>query len=216
MNRVVVVAPVPVPGLGKPMTEQGLAAWGVAQGLRAHGYAVTVLVPESVVGWTGSSSADSDFVVEAVDDRRLGSRIARGKAPTILFDPAHVGLLSADTFCVLHIDRAFQSDLGKVDAGKVVSALVRSDLVTVSSPELASYMLGWMLQTNRDVREFQTLLVPHVFGLDAPQPEPESGEPDSGKPDAASDGIAESAKRPSWHEERDARSSVASLVANLP
>lgn len=206
MNRVVLVAPAPVPGLGRSMTTQGLAAWGVAQGLRAHDYAVSVLVPESVVGWTGSPSTDSEVVVEAVADRRLGDRIARGKAPTILFDPSHVGLLARDTFCVLHVDEVFTPDRGKVDAGKIVSALVRSDLVTVSSPELASYVLGWMLQSNRDVRKFRSLLVQRVFALDAAQAE----EPGDQEFDA------EATKRRSWHQELDARSSVTRLVANLP
>jgi hypothetical protein len=48
-QSVVVLANDVVPGMGLPVAAPGLRAWGLATGLRAHGYRVTVVVDDNIV-----------------------------------------------------------------------------------------------------------------------------------------------------------------------
>lgn len=165
MNRVLVVTTEPLPLPGRPATGAGLRAWGLAQGLRAGGLDVRLLMPRDADATFGGgerapTATDPDWIVR-FDRTRLTERVAAENPDVIVMQ--HWGLMRelGEVDCPLAIDlagphllerRFWGSRTPEADLSEKLDALRRADYLTAGGTRQRLYFLpflamaGWAME----------------------------------------------------------------------
>ncbi len=164
-RRVVVACAGAVPGLDLPVSAAGLRSFGLAEGLRAHGFAVTVLVVEEGARLRREAAEDG---VEVVKARGVAARVeALGPAAVVAVDPLRLPRLSrGEGFtCVLDfcgpglLEPAGDRSAWMDERSRLVEEIGSADALTVTGAAKVPHYLAWALQTGRDVRKMPIRLV---------------------------------------------------------
>lgn len=176
-NRVIVLANDVTPGCGVPVAAPGLRAFGLAEGLRSHGFEVTTIVPKHLLqrvwGNTNPPPPLQPGTI-ALNGRDLAGYLDTAAPVTVLLinsnQIAHVkrapGLRYVlDVFAPKMLELAYQyqdrhplQELATLRQSKL-QALELADGIIVNGAKKVPYVLGWMLQTDRDPRTVPTAVV---------------------------------------------------------
>ncbi|MCA1722638.1 MAG: hypothetical protein LC779_16620 [Actinobacteria bacterium] len=124
---VIVVSNDLTPGFGLPVAAPGLRAFGLAEGLRNHGFSVRTVVPRAIVDrqWAGNVPPAPPADTDVIDMSRLSDYLAT-RAPV--------------TAIIINSNQA--DHLVKQEGVRIV--------LDFFAPK--PYFLSWLLQTARDVR----------------------------------------------------------------
>lgn len=165
-----------VPGCELPVAAPGLRQWGIAQGLRAHGLQTHLVVPRHVADrmWHGLPSPTSPEVL-VLDAAEIPEFVrSRGPAAVVLTNSNQVDVVGEVPDARLVFDFFAPKVLEDVcrlgsapPSGDVaalrqrkIRALERADAVIVNGAKKLPYVIAWLLQTDRDIREIPVLTVP--------------------------------------------------------
>lgn len=160
-REIVILSNDVIPGMGVPVAAPGLRAWGLAQGLRAHGHPVTVVVNEAVVRrvWHRPVPPPLPRSTRILPPARVGDLVrTRRPAAVVTINSNHVAALGDlgdsalvyDFFApkVLELAQARPgSDHAAVRARLVESklaALRSSQAVIVNGAKKMPYARDWM------------------------------------------------------------------------
>lgn len=173
MGRILLLTTEPLPVAGLPATGAGLRAWGLAQGLRAAGLEVRLLMPRTAAATyaaqdEGPSRAGWPAWVGLFDRPEL-ARAVRAEAPDAIV-LQHWGLARelGEVDCPLAIDlagphllerRLWGSQDPEVDLGEKLDALRRADFLTASGQRQRLYFLPYLGLAGWDIQAPQTLPV---------------------------------------------------------
>ena len=176
-RRVFVVSNDVTPGLGLPAAAPGLRAFGLAEGLRAHGYEVETLVPASLLEQLWANPASPPPVqpgtVALGADNLTPYLATRQPATVVMTNSNKVRDLEAapglryifDFFAPKMLELAYQfgedhpgDELRELRARKI-EALELADAIAVNGPKKQGYVLGWLMQTGHDPRRFPVEVV---------------------------------------------------------
>lgn len=163
-----------VPGLAMPVAAPGLRAFGIAEGLRAHGLKVRTLVVKGFVERQWSRLGRSVPYPTAPGTEVVGagqlSRYIKANAPAnvVLINSNQVEHLQPvggvryvlDFFAPKMLETLYQQgeegypaeDLARLRKRKI-KAIQMSDAFIVNGAKKVPYFLAWLLQGDRDVRE---------------------------------------------------------------
>lgn len=181
-----------VPGSGLPVAAPGLRQWGIAEGLRAHGLDVELVVPRHVAdGLWGDAPApvpDGALVLAAAEIPEL----IRSRAPSVVVltnsnqydqvagipDTRYVFDFFAPKVLELVCHEGDDVDWQRLQhlRERKIRALGGSDAVILNGEKKWPYVLGWLLQTDRDVTRVPMLSVPMSVPVREPVP-PTLGSP---------------------------------------
>jgi hypothetical protein len=176
-RRVFVVSNDVTPGLGLPAAAPGLRAFGLAEGLRAHGYEVETLVPATLLEQLWSNPASPPPLqpgTVALGADKLGAYLAARQPATVVMTNSNKvrdlqrapGLRYIfDFFAPKMLELAYQ--FGEVHPGdelhelraRKIAALELADAIAVNGPKKLGYVLGWVMQTGHDPRTFPVEVV---------------------------------------------------------
>lgn len=165
-----------VPGFGLPVAAPGLRQWGMAQGLRAHGLNVELVVPRHLAdrlwGDAPAPVPDDVLVLAAPEIPRL----VRSRAPSVVVltnsnqyddvagipDTRYVFDFFAPKLLelVCHEGADVERDRLAALRERKIRALAGADAVILNGEKKRPYVLGWLLQTDRDVTQVPMLSVP--------------------------------------------------------
>jgi len=168
-----------VPGMGMPVAAPGLRAFGLAEGLKAHGFKVTTVVPLSITERQGRRHfgrfpPPGPKGVEVMSERRLADYLrARAPASVVLINSnqvdnvsRHAGLRYVLDFfapkvleLAYHCKHAYPRKEMKDLRERKLRAVELADGFIVNGKKKLPYFLAWLLQTTRDVRELPYELV---------------------------------------------------------
>lgn len=186
-SRVVVISNDVVPGSALPVAAPGLRASGLAQGLRAHGFDAEVVVVKRIVSrvWRARLpvprpqhtlvlpasdlmeylSARSPVVAIMLNSNQI-DHLHRAEGVSFVFDffaPKLLELISEP-------DAGYPLEEVRWLRRRKIEALGLADAVIVNGRKKLPYALGWLLQTDRDVREIPTEVVPMCVPSGDPRP----------------------------------------------
>ena len=162
---IVVLANDVVPGMGLPVAAPGLRAWGIADGLRAHGYRVTVVVDDTIVSraWPRPFPPPTPRDTIVLTRRQMGELIrARRPAAVVMTnsnlidDIGDIGdcALIYDFFAPKVLEFEQQTDAAEradelarlVD--RKLRALSRSAAVIVNGQKKLAYLDQWLARAS--------------------------------------------------------------------
>lgn len=176
-GRVVVIANDVVPGQGVPVAAAGLRAFGLAEGLRAHGFEVTLAVARHIVErtWRRRLPPPAPRGTVAIATRDLARYVATTRPRAVVFTNSHAvdGLGRTpgvryvyDFFAPKMLELSYRSangfpreELAALRARKL-RGLALADAVIVNGAKKVGYVYGWLTQTDRDVRSVPVEVVP--------------------------------------------------------
>ncbi len=165
--RVVVICSGAVPGQGLPATVSGLRAYGLAEGLQAHGFLVTVLaVGVGVRPHKGVAAAG----VETIKPGALAGRVASARpAAVVAIDPLQLpqlprtdGVTRVLDFCgpgLLGLAGSGGDDAWARERSRLIEAIGSADGLIVSGALKVPHYLAWAFQTGRNVLKMPIRLV---------------------------------------------------------
>lgn len=176
-DRVIILANDVTPGCGVPVAAPGLRAFGLAEGLRSHGFSVTTVVPKHLLQrvWANTNPpAPLQPGTIALNGRDLAGYLDTAAPATVLLinsnQVAHVrrapGLRYVlDVFAPKMLELAYQyqdrhpvQELAKLRDSKL-QAFELADGIIVNGVKKVPYVVGWMLQTDRDPRAIPMTVV---------------------------------------------------------
>ena len=178
-----------VPGLGMPVAAPGLRAFGIAEGLRAHGRKVRTLVVKGFVERQWSRFGRSIPYPTAPGTEVVGagqlSRYIKANAPAdvVLINSNQVEHLQPvkgvryvlDFFAPKMLETLYQQGEGGYPAKDLaqlrkrkIKAIRMSDAFIVNGAKKVPYFLAWLLQGDRDVRELPLEVVNMCVPLSLP------------------------------------------------
>lgn len=161
-----------VPGLGVPVAAPGLRAYGLAEGLRSHGFGVTTLVASpplesqwNTLGYDAPPPAAPGVEVIAPRDLKHYLR-THAPATVILINSNQVDHLERmegisyvlDFFApkmletLYHEQDDYPGEALRRLRERKIRAIEMSDAFIVNGAKKVPYFLGWLLQGDRDVR----------------------------------------------------------------
>ena len=183
-----------VPSLGMPVAAPGLRAFGLAEGLRANGAKVKILVTKGFVerqwmrfGKSVPHPTSPD--TEIIGPWRLSSYLeSHAPATVILINSNQVDHLRPiagiryvlDFFApkVLEMLYHHSGEYPKEEISQLrqrkIRAIELADAFIVNGAKKVPYFLGWMLQTDRDIRDLPVEVVNMCAPLSLPE-SPEKG-----------------------------------------
>lgn len=171
-RRVIVVSNDVVPGLGVPVAAPGLRAYGLAEGLRSHGFEVTTLVVRGplenqweALGYDVPPPSVPGVEVIAPRDLRCYLR-THAPATAILINSNQVDHLERiegisyvlDFFApkmletLYHEQEDYPGQALRRLRERKIRAIEMSDAFIVNGAKKVAYFLGWLLQGERDIR----------------------------------------------------------------
>jgi len=169
--RVIFVSNDVVPGCGVPVAAPGLRVHGLAEGMAARGYPVTVIVARGPLArqWQGDTPAPMPRDTIALHVEHLGAYVrAQSPAVVVLTNANQIDRLPGgdgnrcvvDFFAPKLLELAYEggndgsypvSEL-RVLRERKLRAIERADGFIVNGAKKLPYFLAWILQTDRDVR----------------------------------------------------------------
>jgi hypothetical protein len=149
-----------------------LRAFGLAEGLRAHGYDVETLVPAALIEqlWANPASPPpvQPGMVALGADNLVAYLAARQPATVVMTNSNKVRDLASapglryifDFFAPKMLELAYQ--FGEDHPGdalrelrmRKIEALELADAIAVNGPKKQGYVLGWLMQTSHDPRRY--------------------------------------------------------------
>ena len=163
IQRVLVVSGDVLPLPGYPTSGAGLRAWGLGQGLKAHGFEVTYAMP--AVAWRPDISLpplDHELLLWQPEPDQMQRMIRRANPEAVLFChwPSMVirDRLDVPTVIDFHgphlLERAFQKE-GEVNSNALakIRALLMADYFICAGERQKAYFLAWLLASGIDVTE---------------------------------------------------------------
>ena len=175
-SEVVVVSNDLTPGFGLPVAAPGLRAFGLAHGLRSHGFDVRTVVPRTIVDrqWPGAVPAAPPADTDVIDMNRLSEYLAtRAPVTAIVINSnqsdqlvKHEGVrIVVDFFAPKMLELAYES-VGQYPVDRLAALRARklraielADAFIVNGGKKVPYFLSWLLQTSQDVRTVQMPVV---------------------------------------------------------
>lgn len=168
-----------VPGLAMPVAAPGLRAFGLAEGLRAHGIEVKTLVAKGFVErqWTRFGKPvphPTPFDTEIIAAGRLSGYLkAHAPAVAILINSNQVDHLRPikgvryvlDFFAPKMLEMLYQHGGGYPEGElrrlrqRKIRAIQLADAFVSNGQKKLPYFLAWMLQADRDVRDLPLEIV---------------------------------------------------------
>lgn len=170
LPKVILISNDVIPGMAMPVAAPGLRVFGLAAGLRAHGFPVLTAVAQGAVQsqWKGTVPPPTprDAVVLAESD--LADLVA-AEAPAVVvltnsnqwdnMRPTPGVRFVIDLFAPKMLELAFHEDhrnredaLDRLRQGKL-RALQGADAFIVNGSKKVPYFLAWLLQAGRDVQK---------------------------------------------------------------
>jgi glycosyltransferase involved in cell wall biosynthesis len=161
MKEVVIIANDVVPGMAGPVAAPGLRAWGLAQGLRSHGYKPLIAVDARVVktAWPGRVPSPTPHGTLPIAPTQFGELIrSRRPAAVIMTNSNHIDSLSDlagvplvyDFFAPKALELAEQADpstrsgeLARLEARKL-RGLRASRAVIINGTKKVGYVERWL------------------------------------------------------------------------
>lgn len=166
-RRVIIVSNDIVPGMSLPVAAPGLRAFGLAQGLRSHGFAVTTVVMRGPVAnqWSGRVPPPLPPDTVLLQGPELGDFIAVNAPATVLLinsnqidqvRPVEGISYVVDFFAPKMLELACnvnredrESALAELSSRKL-RAIAAADGFIVNGPKKLPYFLAWLLQGGKD------------------------------------------------------------------
>ena len=166
---VVVVSNDLTPGFGLPVAAPGLRAFGLAEGLRKHGFSVRTVVPRAIVDrqWAGNVPPAPPADTDVIDMSRLSDYLAtRAPVTAIIINSNQADHLVKqegvrivlDFFAPKMLELAYETagpyEIERLEAlrARKLRAIDLADAFIVNGGKKVPYFLSWLLQTTRDVR----------------------------------------------------------------
>jgi hypothetical protein len=190
MPRILVLTTEPLPVPGMPASGAGLRAWGLAQGLRAAGLEVKLLMPREAAATfappaeipSAPSSPPAMPKWVGVFDRTALPEVVREYDPEAIV-LQHWGLARelGEVTCPLAIDlagphllerRLWGSREAEADLGEKLDALRRADFLTASGRRQRLYFLPYLALAGWEINEPGILPVIPFSMQAAPEPAP--------------------------------------------
>jgi hypothetical protein len=176
--RVLLIHSGPAPDHGLPVTAAGLRGYGLAEGLRSHGFLVNVLA----VAAGGRRREAAEAGAEVVRARDVAGRVTSlNPGVVVVIDPLRMPELPQDGFfCVLDfcstglLEYAGDRAAWARERSRLVEAVGSADALIVSGAPKVPHYLAWALQAKRDVLTMPIRLV--EFCLPAAEREPRQGQ----------------------------------------
>jgi hypothetical protein len=169
--RVIFVSNDVVPGCGVPVAAPGLRVHGLAAGMAARGYAVTVIVARGPLArqWQGPIPAPMPRGTIALHAEQIGAYVrAQSPVVVVLTNANQIDRLSEDdgNRCVVDFfapkllelvyedgkDAPYPVSELRVLRERKLRAIARADGFIVNGAKKLPYFLAWIMQTDRDVR----------------------------------------------------------------
>jgi hypothetical protein len=159
------------PGLGLPVAAPGLRAFGIAEGLRSHGFEVTTIVPKHLVEslWNRPTPPPLQPSTLALNGADIADYVeAHAPATVITTNSNQVAHLRRspdvrhvlDFFAPKMLELAYQFGEDHPERslrslrGRKLEMFALADAVAVNGAKKIPYVLGWLLQGDRDPRGF--------------------------------------------------------------
>lgn len=165
-SRVLVISNDVVPGMGMPVAAPGLRAWGIAYGLRAHGYGVTTAVIDRSVklAWRRAVPPPTPIDTFIASSVEIGDFIRTcSPAAVIVTNSNHVHALGNlgntrliyDFFAPKMLEMQYEAAGNSRDQRlatlreRKLAALTVSDAVIVNGAKKLEYVHGWLGEAGR-------------------------------------------------------------------
>ena len=179
-SSVIIISNDIVPGFSMPVAAPGLRAFGLAEGLRAHGLRVKTLIGKELLnrqwGWRGPSIPPPTPVDVDVIEPQLFSQYLERHAPAtvILINSNQINYLERidgiryilDFFAPKMLELAYQGgevypieDIKRLRQQKL-RAIDLADGFIINGKKKVPYFLAWLLQSDRDIRQLPFAVVP--------------------------------------------------------
>lgn len=165
-----------VPGGALPVAAPGLRQFGLAEGLRSHGIDTTIIIPRHVADrhWSGQPAPTSEGTVilsapsirEYLETRAPSVAVLTNSNQIDHLEGAQGCRLVYDFFApkvlelVCHQDVETATDDLDALSQRKVRALFASDAILLNGEKKRPYVIAWLLQTGRDVREIPIISAP--------------------------------------------------------
>lgn len=156
---------IPLPG--RPVNGGGLRAWGLAEGLRAHGHEVLHSVPRRLL--EGLEDPPKELAGLAFDTSRIAEVVRKVDPDVVLFE--QWGLLDhydgdgvpvvLDLHGSLILENAYRGQVNwSLNAVAKLHALRKADLVVVPGHRQADYFKAWLMLAGDSPRDLPLVTVP--------------------------------------------------------
>jgi hypothetical protein len=171
LPRVIFVSNDVVPGCGVPVAAPGLRVHGLAEGMAARGYEVTVIVARGPLArqWQGDTPAPMAQGTVALHVEHIGAYVrAQSPAVVVLTNANQIDRLPegdgnrcvVDFFAPKLLELVYEGDKDgsypvselRVLRERKLRAIERADGFIVNGTKKLPYFLAWIMQTDRDVR----------------------------------------------------------------
>jgi len=169
-RRVVIIANDVTPGLGLPAAAPGLRAFGLAEGLSAHGLEVVTVVPKPLLEQLWANRAAPPPLrpgTIALHPDEMAAYLATREPATVVMTNSNqvrslrrsAGLRHVfDFFAPKMLELAYQYGEDHPDEQllqlreRKIAALDLADAVAINGTKKLGYVLGWIMQTHHDPR----------------------------------------------------------------
>jgi len=174
--HVVIVSNDVVPGSAMPVAAPGLRAFGLAEGLRAHGWTTDIVVVSTPVErqWRGeipppthpgTTILPPDRLTEYLSTRRPVVAVITNSNQIDWIEKLQGMSLVLDFFAPKMLELSYASDELDVKTlrelrERKIRAINTADAFIVNGAKKIPYFLAWILQTDRDIRSCDIGVVP--------------------------------------------------------
>ncbi len=159
--RIAILSNDVVPGMGLPVAAPGLRAWGMAEGLRAHGHDVTVIIEPWLIStvWTAPVPPPTPRGCVAIRPKKIADYVrVHGTEALIICNSNHARSIGDLGDCRLVYDffapkvlemsenvarEDLEEALAKLEQNKL-DAIGRSDAIAVNGAKKVPYVREWM------------------------------------------------------------------------
>jgi len=175
-THVVIVSNDVVPGSAMPVAAPGLRAFGLAEGLRAHGWTTEIVVVSSTVErqWRGVIPPPTQPGTKVLPETRLTEYLStRRPVIAVITNSNQIDQIEKlpgislvlDFFAPKMLELSYASDELDVKTlrelrERKIRAINTADAFIVNGAKKIPYFLAWILQTDRDLRECEIGVVP--------------------------------------------------------
>lgn len=187
-DEIVVLSNDVVPGMGLPVAAPGLRAQGIADGLRALGHRVTLIVDARIVGLaaTGRVPPPRPPGVRVMSTKHAGD-YARNRRPKafVMTNSNHIDTIGElpDTVLVYDFFAPKMLELEEQESGeqleearrgltqRKLTALGRAGVVVINGEKKTDYVADWLTRAGRDPATVPTMQVATPLRLAPPREE---------------------------------------------
>ncbi len=182
-RRVLFVTHEMPPFAGGPASGGGLRVWGLAEGLRARGFEVTISMPRAYLA--GRADVPPEILEAAHDTRDIPKLLDRHRPDVLVLEqPRELGWheqLDIPTVIDLpgpvFLENLYLGRAPDAELREKIFALSYGDLFLVSHARQKPYFLAWLALAGVDILSDRVAIVPFAFPPDLPPPATRTVEP---------------------------------------